>query len=637
MAKIPVYNENKVGVSRVAQGYEQVNANASAFGATGYENLAQGFNAASSAAANILKEVQEKDARALLLDFSNKWDANEAKYLNDPNEGYFAKKGRNAIETKEEVQNLFKKQKEDVLAKLKNNEALFLKANEMFNRKYNTVTTNINKHYLREKAAWRQNVHNATLESNLNKAILNRNNPEGLKAVFANLKNMASIISDENGDAPEVAEFRQKKVISGAHVSILQAMLQEKNINAKEYFEENKKDILPEYRTKLLEQINVNDLQNQARIKTDEILAMGLSYEEQLEKAKDIKDTKLSDTVIDRIKVAESERRDVERQSYNQRREEVFSKVEQTLSFDSISSDLKFSDRERMKEYIRRRREGKRVHNKILWANLYRMSTSNPDKYTTLDLNNYATELNTSHFDELVKLQEKIKTGKIDQKYTTILSNKDVLNRVYKSLGIGKEDYEKQDEFVDVAQDLIIQWEDSHNRKIPDNERQAIYRNLALKEGWGWGEFKAYQKILENQKRRDSFLYSTMEEYQLYIDQGNPHSQEKFKEIIEHQEQVTQDMVKKDNQEKIDAAYENYNNPFLSILGGGISTIGKASQKQDKSSINKNREKGEKSLNEKYSKLGIAKKDVEETMEALSLTEAEVLHLIKKRKEKGNK
>lgn len=534
MAKIPAYNQNKVGVSKVAQGYEHVNANASSFGVSGFNQLAQGFNAISNAADEIWQKEQEKNARALLLEANtelNKWKESR---LYDPNEGYFAKKGKDAIGFSKEVIADFDNSVKEINKKFGNNKALKQRFQYMAENTKQRVSANVYNHDKQQTLIWRDNVHETALESNLNEAIANRNNNDGLKSSLANIKNVIRSHSEEIGEDNKLTEHRIKKVISGVHTDIIQIMLEEKNINAKKYFETHKAEILPEIKAKLLEQINVNDIDNKARMHADKIFSMGLSYDEQLKEAQKIKDTKTYDAVIDRLDEKERKQQYIKRQQYNEKLEQAWTNFEQDPSLDNIPANLDFNDRQSMRKYAKASLTGEDIKTDLnKYYDLYNLSVSNPNEFKQINLRQYQPYLSSSDFKFFVKQQGKRPD---DIEYTQFIGNSEKIKKAVDAFKLGDDD---EEDFIKTIENLTNELENQKGRKATKEEISKIINNMSFEYKGNFLPFdnmKTYDRIKKGRELRADFTKSVINEDIIFEErEGRKPTPEEFDKIVSQQ------------------------------------------------------------------------------------------------------
>ena len=464
MPQVPIYNQNQVNVSRTAAQYEQVNASAKAFGVSGYEAVGDGLDTISKA----LRLEQERMNKAVLLEKATALDKWEEFALYDPKEGYYSKSGKAAMGQSGKILEDFDKIVNEITASL-NDESLKNRLNSIARKKRESIFKNVSIHDIRETRNWRESVKEVALDTQLNKAVLGRNNPEAVDTAIQNAVTIIRSNAMDTGEDETITQAKTDKAVSTMHINVLDAMLTDDNVQAKDYFEKHKDQIEGTKQPKLLEVINANTLKHNSQKKTDEIIGLGLSEPKALKRARGIEDAELRDEVIDRLKVRYTEQRRFENEAKQKREEQAWKQLESNPNYGNIPSDVDAATRLSMRRFVKSLSSGgsssaRGKTDPDVYLGLYDMSIYEPEKFMDMDLMKYRGYLSNSDFKQFYEKQDKVFSSE---------TKKQVLATA-KRLNLSSDD---EKEFKTLGEDLITEYKRQY-KKNPSTEEIKKFAEL---------------------------------------------------------------------------------------------------------------------------------------------------------------
>jgi hypothetical protein len=109
------------------------------------------------------------------------------------------------------------------------------------------------------------------------------------------------------GMAPEQRKNVTAEYVSALHEGVLNNMVTSSAEAARVYYDDNKKNILPEHRDEIERVLQTEDTLQFAQQKTDEIMRAESDYEKQLEMARDIEDPEKREATVSLVKTRKKE------------------------------------------------------------------------------------------------------------------------------------------------------------------------------------------------------------------------------------------------------------------------------------------------------------------------------------------
>lgn len=555
MANIPIYNQPKVQDQRIAHNYRDVALSADMFGV----GVLEAQNKLSSLGVNLseaLAKKQDQLYKTKIVDLTNKMDAYENQTLYDKENGYFYKTGASAMNQSPVIMAGYDNYADKLLADSKLSGKYLDAARQALIAKRNKTFQSVSKHDADETKTWQNGVYTEKENNFLNKAILDRNDDNLLSENLKQGYNVIQLQADlQNWDEP-TKELKKQDFTSKYHVAVINALLGDGSLRAKQYYEAHKDQINPAQHNQLLNAVNSNEMKYNSNSLANDYIATSKNEDEALEKAYKLDNIDLSDATAARIRQKYSEDRRLDTQRENDLIDGFYDVVlqkqqsGQSLSFNDIPNDITSKNKLSLMKFIES--QGNPTTEDDVWLQLYNMSVNNAQGFVAEDLNKYRGFLKDSEYKSFLKRQEEIKTGKY---YTQIQDDDKMIVEALKSAGIpsGWFGREKQKEiaFTEIKA-MTRELEMRKGRKITDEELLNITHSLGYENNDG---VKLYKEVEQGMNQRAGFIRDVMNDFVYYQTQHNgqmPPNDEKMK-IIQNRVDTS---IKSQN----DNLVENYAN-----------------------------------------------------------------------------
>lgn len=265
MARIPQYNRS-VAPQNTPIGYLEGRANPMAFGAGQAQAMAGAAEALGNVSDGIFKLKDQYD-KTKVLEISNMLDKYVNDTLNDKDNGYLYKTGKEAMGKSPEIMDGYDKYSDELIAKAGLWGEQAINVRDIAARKRIGLERYSEAHDKEESDKWQDSVYTDALTSVFSKAINGRNNPADIekykKDGFTILDNYA-LIKGWDKD-PETLAIKKKEYEGNFHAQILNAYLAEGSLKAGEYFNTHKDSFTPEVRTQYLQRIHTQEVDYKAR------------------------------------------------------------------------------------------------------------------------------------------------------------------------------------------------------------------------------------------------------------------------------------------------------------------------------------------------------------------------------------
>ena len=536
MKNIPIYNQPTVKDERTAHIYNNLNVNQDMFN-TGAAQLTATISNLSGELATSLKKKQNQLEQTKIVELTNAMDAYVNQALYDKDNGYFYKTGSNAMGQSATVMQNYDKYASNLLEKAGLSDQYKQHAQAALIAKRNKVFQAVNKHDFDETNNWQNSVYTQKESNLLNQGILDRNDD---KLLEQNLKQAHIAITlqgqVQNWDDATV-DLKKKDFTSKYHVAVINGLLGDGSLRAKQYYEAHKDEINPEKHNQLLNAVNSNENKYQSNLLADTYISESNTEDEALEKAYKIENIELSDATAARIRQKYSEKRRLENQNESdligQFYDTVLSKQQtgQMLTYDDIPEGISSKNKLSLMSYINQNGKPKTQDDK--WLELYNMSVNNAQGFASLDLNQYRGYLSDGEYKSFVNRQEDIKTGKY---YTQIKDDDKMIKDALKAIGLDKNSMfpwgaDKHDIAFSEIRAMTREFEARKGRSITDEELLDLTQSLGYKNDEG---VKLYKEVEKGMRERTGFIRDVMNDFVYYQQQHNgqmPPNDEKMKII----------------------------------------------------------------------------------------------------------
>ena len=326
----------------------------------------------------------------------------------------------------------------------------------------------------------------------------------------------------------------KRKYLARVTESTLEQFIKDRDLKAREFFEENKKAITPEKLPAYSEAVKRNEIEYYARDNAAKL--QGLSYEQAIGEINKIKDIPTRDATEREYNRQARQAEDIKKENEKQMLEgfynTVYSKMQsgEDVTFDDIPAGLDADTKVGLTRFINSK--GNPKTDESVWDDLYYKSVNDAQGFVELDLNKYRGYLSDGEYKSFVKRQEDIKSGKF---YTQIKDDNELIEAALDACGLSggiiRKHKKTKDTFYSEARALVREFESRKGREATDEEVQNLINSLGYKDDKG---VMLYKQIEKGMGERNGFIRDVMNDFVYYQSQHNgqmPPDEEKAKII----------------------------------------------------------------------------------------------------------
>jgi hypothetical protein len=387
--------------------------------------------------------------------------------------------------------------------------------------RWESLNKNVQFHVSNELTTYETNESKAHITASKNAAILNAGDDERItqevdrqRAAFSMLARTAGIPKDSDQYKTELT-----KVLSETHREVIASRLgAEQEDQAAVYFEKAKAagEFTDDDLLKVQKAIDEGKVLGKSRRLAEEILGSTKSMQEALAKAKSIKETKVYDKTVDRIKEEYSLRNTAEEADGKARfnRAALFAEKNKKRPDGVTWHALTLQDRNAIDARIKQLRTGEEpTTNWQLYYKLERFAgdATMRDSFVKTDLYKHRAELADAEFKYLSKLQSEIARGdeKTVQKLDGIFTKTSIVDGVLKEAGIdptaeeGSDAATQANRFRKMVDAEVMQKQSLDGKPVNNEEVREISERLMRKTITEKGRFWDTEKPIYELELRD--------------------------------------------------------------------------------------------------------------------------------------
>lgn len=564
MARVDVVNSSSVSNERTAYKYQDVNINPDAFGLNVIE-ARKGLTKGALTLQIAYEKFKSNKDRTSILELINKADEVEQALYNKDT-GYFYQTGINAKDKSGEVMQNYDRQIEKLFADSGLYGENAQRARAILSHKRENISKAVNAHDYKESINWAKQTHATAINNIVNKAVLNRNNPDEIQK---NLKDGFTLI-DSLGQALnlDTASIQSKKDLLETNIKeyVLNSLIEDKSLNARNFFETNKTKLTPEHIAKFESAIKRNENRYIARTTAQNLMA--LDEESAYGQIETIKDIDLRDDVRQEYQRNLMLKNRLEAQQQDNLLNAFYETALQKeqsgniLTYDDIPAGLEAKTELSLRKYIDDLNKSGDIETDLgIWQELYEKSVNDAQGFKNLNLLKYKGYLSDGDYKTFLKRQEDIKT----LGYTQIKDDDKIILQALKTIGLdrghdghfGKGD-RKEASFNEIRS-YTREYEARRGRKITDNELLNFIKSLGYENPST--QLKLYQEIAKGMNERAGFMREVVNDF-VYFERKNkrqPSDEEKYK-IVTHRLSKTILQQQQETIEKINKTLSNSGN-----------------------------------------------------------------------------
>lgn len=490
MVAIPQYNQNKVNVDRTPTEYNRINVNPDAFG-VGIAQANQKLGEASMYFFDSMVQMKKSIDQTRALELANYIDELEKTELNDPNNGYYSKLGKDAMADPEDPSKGANAVLEDIQKKINRKQQElglswgygYKMAEYAKTKKMNMLYRGATAHELEETKNWGLTTNEEAKNLAISKGILHRDNEEDMATALGSGK--ATIIQrsqllhwDADTTRIELAKFE-----SNYHASIIQAYSEDGSLKATEYYNKHKDQLLPQDQEKCLELSKNTEIKYQSRTQAERLFNLYPEDEASAFAEVDkIQNERERESVENRLSSMYSRKRSIENHQQDNLLDSMYDNVNKKIqngevpSEDDIPLGLNGKNQIAARKYINDIvQKGDIDTDNSFYLDLYELSTTDAQTFAKTNLAQYRPYLSDSDYKMFQKKQVDIK----NMTPTQLADDDNIIKNGLKSLGYT---YNKKGE---LQTDPSFFMGDKTEKKAEayKNTFNAYIRELELKKG----------------------------------------------------------------------------------------------------------------------------------------------------------
>lgn len=350
------------------------------------------------------------------------------------------------------------------------------------------------RHELQQIQEYDNNVTTTSIKTAQDDAVVNYTNPEVVQMSLAKVEAAIRLNGQRQGQASEVIEANISQAKSATHSKVLSRMVNKgEDLTAQNYFKRFKDQFTGADLAKAEAVLEEASIRGESQRTTDQLLAKFDNQQEALKKARDIKDPKLRDETVRRVKSRFQEQKILQEQAEEQIFESAINTIESTGSTEEIPREdwAQFSlpERNGLIKYAQDAKRG--IRPETNWETYYDLKTQasvpgkTREKFMRTNLIKLRSELSDTEFKEMIKLQTDLRQGKGSSKTLDgFRSDNQIVNDIMRSAGIDPTPNPGTDESKEVAllrqriEEIVRVRQDRTGKKITNDELTDIANTM---------------------------------------------------------------------------------------------------------------------------------------------------------------
>lgn len=582
--------ENRVGYSHEPIGYYKGGANADAFGASiASANQKLGETSAwfTQTMLSIHSQIQEMNAREL----ANYIDLLERTDLQDPENGYYSKLGKDAMANPDDPnsgamgamnsieQKINQKQQQLGLTWGRGQMAAESVKTKKLNMLYKGATT----HELKQTESWAT----ATLEEAqnlaINKGITHRDNEEDMSIALGNgrstIISKAKLLKWDN----DTTRIQLAKFTSEFHSGVLNAYLQDGSLKATEYYEAHKDELLPAAQTRYLGQVKNNELNYIARSSAERLYSLYPEDEAGAYAEVDkIENEQERQAVENRLTALYSRQKRIENHEQDQLMDTMWENIAAKLKNGQVPSEDDIPYGLNGRNWYNAQNAINQLVNKgdidtdnSAYMELYELRNTDAQKFANMNLTQYRSQLSNSDYKAFQKMQIDIKNmtpTQLTDQDNAIKNGLKMLGYTYNKQGqlqtdpswyLGEKTEKKARAFTNSANAYIKELELKRGKNLTQGEINSAMKEFAQTYAYKGKEGKTSDLYIEGMNKQVGFMRNVINDFNAAEKaKGSPLTEEEKNKIVAKRVSKT---VQDDNKELSSA---------VQVKQGGMPQIG---------------------------------------------------------------
>lgn len=499
MPQIPRLGINQIQSAQGPQQRVDTNVNQEAFGLGNAKSVAPDIAAFAQKIKNDADQVAAMEAENKLIEYQNK-------FLYDPKDGMIAKKGKDAFNLQNDLNESFAKTSSELTEGLSNpvQRAMFEKSAASRRMDMESQT---NKYMSSQIQQYDDETTSAKITAEINNAVNGYQDPELITKSMMRQEQAFVDYGNRHGLSPEVVKGKIDEAKSKTHSSIVSRMLANgDDLAAEAYYKANADGVLGTQKESVEKELEFGSTRGKTQRFGDEVMSKGMSESQALQYAAKtfVDQPKLREAAEQRVSYIYRMKDEAEKQKQEQLYLYAGKKVLETGNLDDPSLTKVIGSMHPDKINDLRELANK---NPILDDNnnfyKLKMMASNPEtrsKFMAADLSvDVLGKLNKQHREEIIDLQTSLrnKDGKADKELDGIYTSSQVVQQVYEKAGFDKS---KDSEFQIIIDKDVADIQKATGKKLSNEEIRQIANKYAAEavasKGFFWDTKKPKYQIL---------------------------------------------------------------------------------------------------------------------------------------------
>ena len=589
MVTVPNY-ESKVGISHEGIGYYKANANADAFGAStaaAMQKLGDTSAWFTEKMISLHNQIQEMNAREL----ANYIDLLERTDLQDPENGYYSKLGKDAMANPDDPtsgamgamnsieEKINQKQQQLGLTWGTGQRAAENVKAKKLNMLYNGATA----HEMKQTQAWAT----ATLEEAeqlaISKGVTHRDSEEDMAIALGNgrstILSKAKLLKWDN----DTTRIQLAKFTSDFHAGVLNAYLQDGSLKATEYYEAHKEELLPQAQARLLGQVKNNELNYIARSSAERLYSLYPEDEAGAYAEVDkIENEVERQAVENRLTALYSRQKRIENHEQDQLMDTMWENIAAKLKAGQVPSEDDIPYGLNGRNWYNAQSAINQLVNKgdidtdnSAYMELYELRNTDAQKFANMNLTQYRSQLSNADYKAFQKMQIDIKNmtpTQLTDQDNAIKNGLKMLGYTYNKQGqlqadpswyIGEKTEKKAKAFTNSANAYIKELELKKGKNLTQGEINSALKEFAQTYAYKGSAGKTSDLYIEGMNKQVGFMRNVINDFAAAEKaKGSPLTSEEKNKIVAERVSKT---VQQDNKELSSA---------VQVQQGGMPQVG---------------------------------------------------------------
>ena len=575
MVAIPQYKK-QVNLSHKQYGYYRANANPDAFGAStakALQNLGDSVNFFAKSMSDMYDDLDQ----IRQLEFSNYIDELERTDLNDPENGYYSKLGKDAMADPNNPESGAHGVMSSIEQKINQKQQELgltwgrgaIKAYDTKAKKMKMLYDGATSHEIKETQNWQ----NATLQEATNaaltKGILHRDSEDEMNIALGN--GLATIINkaalmhlDQDSTRIKMAEFK-----SEFYSGVLNAYLQDGSLKASDFYKKHKEELLPEAQAKYFGQVKNNERNYIARSVSDRLYNLYPEDEASAYAEVDkIENAEERNAVESRLTALYSRHKRVEEAEQNNLMDKMWDDVANKLKNNQVPSEDDIPYGLNGKNWLNARNAINQLVNKgdidtdnSAYIELYELRNTDAQKFANMNLTEYRALLSNADYKAFQKMQVDIKNmtpTQLNDQDEAVKNGLKMLGYTYDKKGmLETKQFLNNDSwgqtrananaYINSANAYIRELERRRGEKLTQSEINSITHNFARDYSYKDKKSKGKMSDLYKeglQKKQVDFMRKVVNDFAYYQKKHNgelPPLEDRYKIIAQRVAETTQE------------------------------------------------------------------------------------------------